>query len=86
MKNLNIVISGCFTTSAFDGYGRNEAKQFIINAGCKVQSGICKSTNYMVIGTACVPGRGVGPSKLAQCKTLGIPVVTMSEFKQLVAC
>lgn len=83
---LNIVISGCFTSSAIDGYGRDAAKQFILSAGHKVQSGVCKSTDYMVVGAADVPGRGVGPSKLAQCKSLGIPVVTMSEFKQLVAC
>lgn len=84
-QRLNVVISGCFTDSATDGYGRDAARQTIISMGHKVQSSMSKTTNYLVIGTADVPGRGVGPSKLAQAKNLGIPVVTLEEFKRLAA-
>lgn len=84
-QRLNVVISGCFTTTAYDGYGRSAARDTITAMGHKVQSGLGKTTNYLVIGTADVPGRGVGPSKLAQAKANGIPVVTLEEFKALAA-
>lgn len=84
-QSLNVVISGCFTTSAADGYGRDAARQRILALGHKVKGSMSRTTNYLVIGTADVPGRGVGPSKLAQAKSLGIPVVTLDEFLRLAA-
>ena len=84
-QRLNVVISGCFTTTASDGYGRDAARQRIIGMGHKVQSSMSRTTNYLVIGTADVPGRGVGPSKLAQAKANGIPVVTLEEFLKIAA-
>ena len=84
-QRLNVVISGCFTTTASDGYGRDAARQRIIGMGHKVQGSMSKTTNYLVIGTADVPGRGVGPSKLAQAKANGIPVVTLEEFLKIAA-
>ena len=85
MKSLNIVISGCFTTSALDGYGREQVRNFIASAGHNLRSSMSKSTSYLVIGTSNVPGSGVGPSKLAQAKAMSIPVVSLNEFKQIVA-
>ena len=84
-QTLNVVISGCFTTSASDGYGRDAARRRIEAAGHKVKSGMSRTTDYLVIGTADVPGRGVGPSKLAQARSLGIPIVTLAEFLSLAA-
>lgn len=84
-KKLNIVISGCFTESALGHYGRDDARRAIEQMGCNVRSDINKSTNCLVVGSAVVPGRGVGPSKLKQAKDMGIPVVTLEELKRKVA-
>lgn len=84
-QTLNVVISGCFTTNALDGYGRNAARDAILSMGHNVKSNLSRTTDYLVIGTADVPGRGVGPSKLAQAKQYGIPVVSLEEFKRLAA-
>lgn len=83
-KQLNIVITGCFTEQALGHYGRTEVKTAIAAAGHKVCSKLSAQTDYLVIGTA-VPGRPPGPSKLAQAKANGIPVVTLEEFKALAA-
>ncbi|MBQ9646095.1 MAG: hypothetical protein IJV24_07045 [Prevotella sp.] len=83
-KQLNIVITGCFTEQALGHYGRTELKATIEAAGHKVRSQLSAQTDYLVIGTA-VPGRPPGPSKLAQAKTLGIPVVTLAEFRKIAA-
>ena len=83
MKPLNIVISGCFTTSALNGYGREQVRNFIVSAGHNLRSSMSKSTSYLVVGTAKVPGRGVGPSKLAQAQAFGIPVVTFDQFRTI---
>lgn len=80
-----VAISGCFTTSALGHYGRTEARRVIEGLGYKVQSEVNKSTDYLCIGTANVPGRGVGPSKLAQAKAMGIPVVTIEELQRIAA-
>ena len=85
MEKLNVVISGCFTTEAIGRYGRNAVRETITAMGHNVRQGINKSTDYLVIGTANVPGRGVGPSKLKQAAALDIPVVTLEEFKKRVA-
>lgn len=63
---MNIVISGCFNTSAIDGYGRSAVKNIILHSGHNVRSELSHKTDYLCIGTANVPGRGVGPSKLRQ--------------------
>lgn len=85
MKKLNVVISGCFDTSVIGRYGRNAARETIVSMGHNVRIDINKSTDYLVVGTAKVPGRGVGPSKLKQAAALGVPVVTLEEFKKRVA-
>lgn len=81
VDRLNIVISGCFTASAVDGYGRDAARRYIVNAGHKVCSELSSNTDYLCIGTANVPGRGVGPSKLQKAKAMGIPVVTLDQLQ-----
>lgn len=74
------VITGCFNTSAINGYGRDDVKRMIRNAGHNVRSQLSRATNYLVTGTADVPGRGVGPSKLAQAAALGVPTITLNEL------
>lgn len=80
-----VVISGCFTTSALGHYGRTSAREAIERMGYKVQPDINKSTDYLCVGTANVPGRGVGPSKLAKAKEMGIKVVTLDELQRMAA-
>lgn len=80
---LSIVISGCFNTSAIDGYGRQAVRSMIVHSGHNVRSELSRSTDYLCIGTANVPGRGVDPSKLQKAKALGIPVVTLDELQAL---
>ena len=82
---MNIVITGCFNTSAIDGYGRQQVRSMIAHEGHNVRSELSRKTDYLCIGTADVPGRGVGPAKLAQAKALGIPVVTLDELRAVLA-
>lgn len=77
---MNIVITGCFNESAVDGYGRHAVRSMIQRAGHKVQSEINSRTDYLCVGTADVPGRGAGPSKLAKAKELGVRIVTLEEL------
>lgn len=84
-KKLNIVISGCFNTSAMDGYGRNAVRSMIIHHGHHVRSCLSKSTDYLCVGTADVPGRGVGPSKLKQAQELGVSIVTLEQLQEVIA-
>ena len=80
---MNIVITGCFNTSAIDGYGRQAVRSMIAHSGHNVRSELSRNTDYLCIGTANVPGRGVGPSKLQKAKALGIPVITLDELQAL---
>lgn len=80
MTQLNIVISGCFNTSAIEGYGRNQVRSMIEHYGHHVRSQLSGSTDYLCIGTANVPGRGVGPSKLRQAHDMGIKIITQDEL------
>ena len=78
---MDIVISGCFNTSAIDGYGRQVVRSMIAHYGHNVRSELSRNTDYLCIGTANVPGRGVGPSKLQKAKAMGIPVITLDELQ-----
>lgn len=80
---MNIVITGCFSTSAVDGYGRSAVRSMIAQAGHKVRSELSRTTNFLCIGTANVPGRGAGPAKLKQAEALHVPVVTLDELKDV---
>lgn len=80
---LNIVITGCFNASAIDGYGRQAVRSMIAHSGHKVCSELSRKIDYLCIGTANVPGRGVGPAKMQKAKALGIPVVTLDQLQAL---
>ena len=82
---LNIVITGCFNEEAMGHHGRDELKQTIIAAGHKVQSDVSKTTDYLVVGHAVVPGHEPGPSKLAKADKLGVKVIYLSQLKELLA-
>lgn len=80
---MNIVISGCFNTSAIDGYGRQAVRSMIVHSGHNVRSELSRSTDYLCIGTANVPGRGVGPSKMEKARDLCVKVVTLDQLQAL---
>lgn len=80
MEKLNIVISGCFNEQAIGHYGRKKVAEMIRYYGHNVQEKICRNTNYLCIGEANVPGRGVGPAKLKRAKELNVKVITLDEL------
>ena len=78
---LNIVITGCFNSSAIDGYGRQAVRSMIAHSGHKVCSELSRKTDYLCIGTANGPGRRVGPANIQKARDLGIPVVTLDQLQ-----
>ena len=80
MEKLNIVISGCFTEEALGHHGRTKVQEIIRGYGHNVQEKICGSTDYLCVGQANVPGHGVGPSKLAKAKAMGVKIVTLEQL------
>ena len=80
MEKLNIVISGCFTEQAIGHYGRKKVAEMIRYYGHNVQEKICGNTNYLCVGEANVPGRGVGPAKLAKAKAMNVKIVTLEQL------
>lgn len=77
---MNIVITGCFNEKAIGHYGRTDVTEMIVRAGHHVRSELSRTTDYLVVGTANVPGRGAGPSKLQKAHDLGIKVITLDEL------
>lgn len=80
MDKLNIVITGCFNEHALEHYGRKKVAEMIRYHGHHVQEKICASTDYLCVGEANVPGRGVGPAKLKKAKNLNVKIVTLDEL------
>lgn len=88
MKPMNIVISGifCFNGRRAEDHGRYELREAIKAAGHNNRSEVNSKTDYLV-----VPSTdqwwlyNVGPSKIAKAQELGIPVVSLKEFKKIIA-
>lgn len=68
-----IVISGTFTH-----HSRDEYKDIIEREGGKNAGSISKKTSFVLAG------ENMGPAKLEKCKTLGIPIVSESEFLDMI--
>lgn len=64
-------------TGGLAGYSRDQAKQLVEQFGGQVSSSVSKKTSFVVAGTD--PG-----SKLDQAQTLGVRVLTETEFTALV--
>ena len=56
---------------------RDEAKELTRRAGAHVSSSVSKQTDYVVVGAD--PG-----SKATKAKTLGVPIISESEFLALI--
>ncbi|MEQ9232092.1 MAG: NAD-dependent DNA ligase LigA, partial [Cyclobacteriaceae bacterium] len=72
LAGLTFVVSGTFT--AFD---RDELKDIIKINGGKVGSSVSGNTDYLVAG------ENMGPSKKAKAESLGVKIVSESDFNQL---
>lgn len=72
LKGKSIVISG-----TFEQHSREEYKLLIENNGGKNVTSISKKTSFILAGD------NMGPSKLEKAKKLAIPLMTESEFLQI---
>lgn len=65
-------------TGSLAGITRDEGKQLVVAAGGRVASAVGKTVDYVVVGDD--PG-----SKADKAKQMGIPIITVDEFKKLIA-
>jgi len=72
LKDKIFVVSGVFTI-----FNRNDLKKSIEDNGGKVGSSISKKTTYVIAGA------NMGPSKLAKAETLGIPIISESDYLKM---
>ena len=68
----NIVVSGVFSH-----FNRNELKNSIEDNGGKVATSISKKTNYIIAG------ENMGPSKRKKAESLGIPIISETDYLAL---
>ena len=73
LAGKTIVISGTFTH-----HSRDEYKDIIEREGGKNAGSISKKTSFVLAG------ENMGPAKLEKCRTLGIPIVSESEFLDMI--
>lgn len=64
-------------TGTLPSWSRDEARAFIEQHGGKVTGSVSQKTNYLVAGEK-------AGSKLSKAQTLGVPILTENELKQLV--
>lgn len=64
-------------TGGLKHYTREEAKSLVESRGGKISSSVSNKTNYLVAGES--PG-----SKLEKAKTLGVKIISESEFRKII--
>jgi len=69
LMGKTFVVSGVFTQVS-----RNELKTLIENNGGKVSGSISSKTNFVVAG------ENMGPSKKSKAESLGVPIISESDF------
>ena len=72
LEGKSIVVTG-----TLDGYTREEAELAITSRGGKSPGSVSKKT------TAVVVGEGPGASKLTKAEDLGVPILDLAAFEQL---
>ena len=65
-------------TGSLEGYSRDSAKEAIIERGGKAAGSVSKKPDYVVIGAN-------AGSKAAKAEELGIPMLSETQFAQLLA-
>jgi DNA ligase (NAD+) len=73
LKGKTLVVSG-----VFENIERTELKKLIEDNGGKVSSSISSKTSYLVAGN------NMGPSKRAKAESLGVPIISESDFMNLI--
>ncbi len=73
LHGKKFVISG-----TFEHFSRDELKQNIEHNGGKVVSSVSKNTDYLLAGDK------PGPSKISKAKTLGIPIISESDYLKMI--
>ncbi len=73
LEGLTFLYSGTFT-----GYSREELEQKIEAYGGKIVSGVSKKLSYLIVGDS------AGPSKIAKAEKLGVPMISESEFNDMI--
>lgn len=73
LNSQRFVVSGVFETIS-----RNELKSLIETNGGKVVSSISAKTNFVVAGS------NMGPSKRDKATNLGVPIISESEFLEMI--
>ncbi|MDO4781617.1 MAG: NAD-dependent DNA ligase LigA [Capnocytophaga felis] len=73
LKGLTIVVSGVFQI-----FSRDELKNLIEQNGGKVGSSISSKTSYVIVGD------NMGPSKKEKAEKLGIPMISETDFQQMI--
>ncbi len=73
LKGKTLVVSG-----VFENLERTELKKLIEDNGGKVSSSISSKTSYLVAGN------NMGPSKRTKAETLGVPIISESDFMELI--
>ena len=72
LKDKIFVVSGVFTI-----FNRNDLKKSIEDNGGKVASSISSKTNFVIAG------ENMGPSKLVKAETLGVPIISESDYLKM---
>jgi DNA ligase (NAD+) len=73
LQGLSFVISG-----TYEGYSRDEVKSLIEQHGGKNTSSISAKTNYLIAGA------NAGPSKIDKATKVGIKILKLQEFLNLI--
>lgn len=66
-------------TGTFEGISREELELKIESNGGKLVSGVSKKLDFLIVG------EGAGPSKLAKANQLGVKMIEISEFKEMLS-
>ena len=72
LKGKNFVISG-----VFQNHSRDELKALVEENGGKNTGSISKQTDYILAG------ENMGPAKLEKAKSLGIPIISETDFENM---
>lgn len=74
LDNKSFVVSG-----VFDDFSRDELKRLIENNGGKNVSAVSSKTDFILAGEK------MGPSKLNKAKDLGIPIIDLKAFLEMIS-